>query len=174
LKRKRGQSFFMSAVVADTVYSCLIKKVSVPFFFFLLAFALFAISCAGESKQSNWSFSYSMTGGLAGYNDKVEISSDGSAEYFHGREKITEFELQDAITEKVAWMVGRDDLLAAVGEYKGGMDVMDDIKYTITIVKSDRTYKIEWDSRSNHPAVLDEIRPTLDDIIKDARKLIEE
>ncbi len=114
-----------------------------------------------------------MVGGLAGYNDRVEMSQDGSAEYFQGRDKITDFELHDAVTEKIAWMIGRDDLLAAVGEYKGGMDVMDDITYTITIVKSDRTYKIEWDSRSKHPAVLDEIRPTLDDIITDARKLVD-
>lgn len=114
-----------------------------------------------------------MLGGMAGYNDRVEMQSDGSAAYFQGREKITEFELQDATTDKLKWMVGRDDLLAAVGEYKGGMDVMDDIQYTITIIKSDRTYKIEWDSRSKHPAVLDEIRPTLDDIIGDARELID-
>ena len=114
-----------------------------------------------------------MVGGLAGFNDSIVMQSDGSAEYFKGRERILEFELEDAVTDKVAWMIDRDDLLAAVGEYKGGMDVMDDIQYTIKIEINERTYKIEWDSRSKHPDVLDEVRPTLDDIIDDARKLIE-
>ncbi|MFH1514106.1 MAG: hypothetical protein ABIG42_01465 [bacterium] len=138
----------------------------------ILLFIMCTMGCKNSSQTEEWSLTFGMTGGVAGFMDRVEIKSDGKAEYFKFNNRLAGFELLDEIRDKVAWMVSRDDLLQSVGEYKGGMDVMDDIRYSLTILIKEKTYKIEWDSRSNHPAVLDEIRPTLDDIISDARKLV--
>ena len=144
---------------------------SLIYFTVILLLVVSTIGCQARQTEK-WSLTFGMTGGIAGFMDRVEIQSDGKAEYFKFKDRLTGFELIDEIRDKLAWIVSRDDLLQSVGEYKGGMEIKDDIRYSLTILKKEKTYKIEWDSRSKHPAVLDEIRPTLDDIIADARKLV--
>lgn len=149
----------------------------------LIAFSL--LSCSGsDSKQEkkgsletntlpkNWSITFERIGGVAGFRDKLVLKSDMKGEYYSGEEKKTDFEIIENTMVRLRWVLNRDDFLKANGEYKGEGKVMDDITYIIEIVMDDQVWEFKWASHAPHPAILDEIRPTFDEILTDVRKLV--
>jgi len=126
-----------------------------------------------EKKQSaNWNITFERIGGIAGFRDRLEIQSTRKGEYFVGKESKTKFDLTDETMERLKWVIGREDLYKAVGEYKRGK-VADDITYIIQITKGDQVWHFKWETQAPHPAILDEVRPVFDEILLDARKLVE-
>jgi hypothetical protein len=118
-----------------------------------------------------WSLTYGMTGGIAGFNDRIEVGPNGEASYFKGRELVGKYNLSSTTLDDLKWIAGRDDLVEAAGDYKSGGKIMDDITYTLNITRDGKTYSINWAYRSTHPKVLDEIREVLNKALEEVRKV---
>jgi len=124
-----------------------------------------------EEKTINWTITFERIGGLAGFMDRIELTSDGKGEYFKGKEKKADFEIKDDTRNRLEWIMDKKDLPGLVGEYKGGGKVMDDITYVLKIVKGDQVLNFKWETQAKHPVVFDEIRPVFDQILSDAINL---
>lgn len=132
---------------------------------------IFGIAGCSRGKDkggSAWTITYSRTGGFPGYNDRIEMNSSAKGIYFKADEKLSEFDLDSGTMQQLDWIVNREDLLEAVGLYKGTGNIQDDIKFAIVLTKGGRTYNIEWFSQSKHPEVLDELRHSLEMMLDDA------
>jgi len=121
-----------------------------------------------EKKSPGWAITFERIGGVAGFMDRIELTSDGKGQYFKGREKKVDFEIKSESMDRLEWVVERKDLPGIVGEYKGGGKVADDIAFKLKIVIGDQVLSFKWETQARHPAVLDEIRPIFDQILSDA------
>ena len=132
---------------------------------FALLFALSGCTGSGDKKNTSWTLKYSRTGGYPDYKDRLEITGDGNAVYYDDNAPLLEYEVDEGTAYQAQWLIDRNDIVTEVGTYKSGGKKQDDVTFLLVVIKKDKTYKIEWDSRSKHPAVLDEIRPVLDQFI---------
>jgi hypothetical protein len=124
-----------------------------------------------KPSDGDWALSYGMTGGIAGFNDRIEVGPNGEASYFKGRELVGKYNLSSTTLDDLKWIAGRDDVRDAAGDYKSGGKIMDDITYTLNITRDGKPYSISWAYRSKHPKALDEIRIVLDKALEEVRKV---
>lgn len=122
------------------------------------------------NRLENWTIEFERTGGIAGFRDRLVLQSDGKGEYFVGKESQVKFDINDQTMERLRWVIGREDLYKAAGEYKKGK-VADEITYVMKITKGEQVTSFKWETQSLYPSILDEIRPVFDEILTDARKL---
>ena len=143
-----------------------VAKIALP----VLAVALVACGSVGQpGGQSVGRITYTVSGGIAGWQRVLTIEADGKAriEVVHGPSPgVTEKQVDAAVVKRLHDLVADPDFAALKPQYlpnPGGADMQD---YTITVELDGKTIQTMTRDGATRPRILGDVMSILDDILK--------